>query len=125
MVLGARKAAALDFLQAAREGRAHRELERSVTPDARHHNAYFPAGMEALTRAMAEAAEAQPDSTLDVQRVVAEGDTVVVHSHFRPEPGHLGYAVVHIFRFEGERIAEMWDLGQPVPDDLPNADGMF
>jgi len=32
---------------------------------------------------------------------------------------------VHIFRFEGERIAELWDLGQPVPDGSPNEDGML
>lgn len=121
----ARKRTALAFLDAARAGRIHGQRDRFVTPDARHHNAYFPAGMEALTRAMDEAAVAQPEASLDVQRVLAEGDTVAVHSHFRPEPGHLGYAVMHIFRFEGGRIAELWDFGQPVPEDLPNADGMF
>jgi hypothetical protein len=34
-------------------------------------------------------------------------------------------AVVHIFRFEHDRIAELWDVGQPVSKDSPNENGMF
>ena len=34
-------------------------------------------------------------------------------------------AVVHIFRFEGGRIAELWDLGMPIPEDSVNENGMF
>lgn len=119
------KKMALDFLEAAKEGRVHEELDRFVTPDARHHNAYFAAGMKTLTDAMAKAAEEQPDHTLDVQRVVAEYDTVVVHSHFKQDPEDRGGAAIHIFRFEDDRIAEFWDFGQPVPEEMPNEDGMF
>jgi hypothetical protein len=25
--------------------------------------------------------------------------------------------VVHLFRFAGDHIAELWDVGQPVPDE--------
>jgi hypothetical protein len=32
---------------------------------------------------------------------------------------------VHILRFERGRIVEMWDLGQEIPEDSPNALGMF
>jgi predicted SnoaL-like aldol condensation-catalyzing enzyme len=35
------------------------------------------------------------------------------------------HAVVHIVRFDGEKIAEMWDVGQAVPADSPNENGMF
>ena len=34
-------------------------------------------------------------------------------------------AVVHIFRFEQDRVAELWDLGQPIAADSPNENGMF
>lgn len=119
------KEKALAFLEAAKTGRIADDRERFVTSDARHHNVYFPAGMQALTEAMDKAAEDQPDHTLDVQHVVAEDDTVVVHSHFKQDPDDRGAAVVHIFRFEGDRIAELWDFGQPVPEDMPNEDGMF
>jgi hypothetical protein len=36
-----------------------------------------------------------------------------------------GAALVHVFRFEGDRIAELWDIGQPVPEHSVNAAGMF
>lgn len=119
-----RKAIALDFLRAARQGE-RATLERLVTPGARHHNAYFPAGMPALFDAMVDAVQDAPDRTLDAKHVVAEGDLVVVHSHVHHRRGDLGVAVVHIFRFEGDRIAELWDLGQVIPADSPNRDGMF
>ncbi|MEG0775427.1 MAG: hypothetical protein RR409_19070 [Clostridium sp.] len=34
-------------------------------------------------------------------------------------------AVVHIYRFEGEKIAEMWDISQEIPENSPNENGMF
>ena len=34
-------------------------------------------------------------------------------------------ALVHLFRFEGDRIAELWDIGQPVLALSVNANGMF
>jgi len=33
--------------------------------------------------------------------------------------------VVHILRFEGDRIVELWDIGQEIPQDSPNEHGMF
>jgi predicted SnoaL-like aldol condensation-catalyzing enzyme len=119
-----RKTIATDFMRSARTG-DRPALERLVTPGARHHNAYFAAGMPALFDAMIEAAKAVPDREVDVKRVVADGDYVFVHSHIRHGKGNLGHAVVHIFRFEGDRIAEMWDVGQEVPTEIPNSDGMF
>jgi len=32
---------------------------------------------------------------------------------------------VHLFRFEGDRIVELWDIGQPIPDSSVNANGML
>jgi predicted SnoaL-like aldol condensation-catalyzing enzyme len=119
-----RKTIALDFLRLAREGN-RAGAERLVAPGARHHNPYFAAGMPALLDAMDEAARTVPGRQLDVQRVVADGEYVVIHSHVRRAPAEPGTAVVHILRFEGDRIAELWDIGQAVPVDSPNADGMF
>jgi len=60
-----------------------------------------------------------------VKRVLAEGEFVIVHSHVKQRPGDRGGAVVHIFRFESGRIVELWDVGQPLPEDSPNQYGMF
>ncbi len=117
-----RKAIAVEFLRCARTG-DRAGAARLTAPDARHHNPFFPAGMPALLDAIAAAVN--PDRRTDVKRVIADGDWVVVHSHVRQRPGDTGAAVVHIFRFDGDRIAELWDVGQPVPPESPNADGMF
>ena len=119
-----RKQIATDFLRLARAG-DRAALERLVTPGARHHNAHFAAGMPALFDAMMAATKSAPERTSDVKLVLADGDYVVVHSHVRPTPGDSGVAVVHIFRFEGDRIAELWDVGQKVPAENPNDHGMF
>jgi len=50
---------------------------------------------------------------------------VAVHSRVRLKPDGPRVAVVHILRFEGDRIAELWDVGQPVPPESPNEHGMF
>jgi len=50
---------------------------------------------------------------------------VLTHSRVQQKPSDLGAAVVHIFRFENGNIVELWDLGQPVPEESPNQYGMF
>lgn len=115
---------ATEFLRLARAG--DREgAGRLVHAGARHHNPYFAAGMPALLDAIAAAAAAAPERTVDVKRVIADGEYVVVHSHVRHRPGEPGAAVVHLFRFDGDRIAEWWDVGQAIPAENPNTDGMF
>ena len=75
--------------------------------------------------AMEENAARNPDKVLEIQRALEDGDLVVVHSWVRQKPGELGAAVVHLFRFDGARIVELWDVGQPVPESSPNENGMF
>jgi len=119
-----RKQLALEFLRSARAG-DRTVLDGMVTPNARHHNPYFGAGMPILLDAIVAAAKASPRGEMQVRRVLGDGDLVAVHSHVHQEPGDRGVAVVHLLRFEGERIAEFWDIAQPVPEQNPNSDGMF
>ena len=86
---------------------------------------FFEVSAEALKAGMEENARQNPDKVLEVKRAIAEGDFVTVHSHVRQKPGELGAAIVHIFRFENGRIVELWDLGQPVPENSQNQYGMF
>jgi hypothetical protein len=48
-----------------------------------------------------------------------------VLSHLKRAGAGLEYAVVHIARIADGRIVELWDLGQEIPKDSPNALGMF
>ncbi len=74
---------------------------------------------------MEENARQNPDKRLDVLHVVEEGDVVAVHSRVQQKPDDRGAALVHLFRFEGDRIVELWDIGQPVPAESVNTNGMF
>ena len=58
-----------------------------------------------------------------VNQVIAEGDLVAVHSHLIL--GTEEMTVVHIFRFQDQRIVEMWDIGMALPPDSPNREGAF
>ena len=118
------KEKALHFLQRAAFGSVD-EAFAMVTPGFRHHNPYFPAGADALKAAMAENAIKNQDKVLEVQRALEDGDYVAVHSRIRMQREQHGASVVHIFRFEDGKIAELWDIGQEVPADSPNTDGMF
>lgn len=120
-----KKDAAVAFLKLASSGNVNEAYSKFVGDGFRHHNPYFEGSAESLRAGMEENAQQNPDKALDVKRVIAEGDLVVVHAHVRHKPDDLGAALVHIFRFENGRIVELWDLGQEVPEESPNQYGMF
>lgn len=121
----ARKEAAKDFLRLVASGNVREAFHKYVGPEFRHHNAFFRSDAESLRAAMEENAAQSPNKVLEIQRALEDGDLVAVHSHIRQQPDDRGAAVVHIFRFEGDRIAEAWDVGQAVPESSPNELGMF
>jgi len=115
---------AISFLKNAASGKLD-EAYSMVAPNFRHHNAYFPGDTESLKAGMADAHKQFPNTRIEVQRAIAEGDLVAVHSHVQHAPDKPAIAVVHIFRFEDDRIAELWDVGMEVPQDSPNENGAF
>ncbi len=121
----ARKQTAVQFLQLVEAGDIDRAYQKYVDMHGKHHNPLFPAGFPALKQAMIENHAQFPNKQLTVKNVLGDGDLVVVHSHIVPSPGEKSVAAVHIFRFQGDKIVELWDCGQPVPIDSPNKDGMF
>ena len=93
---------------------------KHVDISGKHHNPFSPAGFPALQKAMAENHLEFPDKQLTVKNVLGDGDPVAVHSRIVMRPGGNSVAAVHIFRFERERIVDLWDCGQPEPVDSPN-----
>ncbi len=120
-----RKEAAVSFLRMAASGGAMQAFERYATPSFRHHNPWFADDARSLAAGMDDNARKFPDKELTVLRVVGEGDLVAVHSVVHHTVGDRGFGLVHIFRFEGDKVAELWDLAQEVPAESPNASGMF
>jgi predicted SnoaL-like aldol condensation-catalyzing enzyme len=123
--MGANKDTAVSFLHLAASGRVRDAYAKCVAANFRHHNPFFAGDAQALMAGMEENARQNPDKRLDILRALEDGDMVAVHSHVRQKADDRGAAVVHVFRFEDDRIAELWDVGQPVPAESVNANGMF
>jgi predicted SnoaL-like aldol condensation-catalyzing enzyme len=62
---------------------------------------------------------------LELKRVIADDDYVVVHYRMVEEEGSRGVAVVDIRRVADGLITEHRDVVQPVPDDARLPHGMF
>ncbi|MBG9589869.1 nuclear transport factor 2 family protein [Cytobacillus firmus] len=119
------KEKAVSFLQLVASGQVREAYQRYISTDFSHHNPYFRGDADSLMLAMEENAAQNPNKILEVKLAMQENETVAVHSHVKQNPGDLGGAVVHIFRFRDGQIAELWDVGQPIPEESPNENGMF
>ena len=120
-----RKQIAVQFLELVVAGQIDEAYRKYVDMAGVHHNAYFAAGFPALKKAMQDDQNQHPDKRLDVQNVLGDGELVAVHSHLIITQGQAEMSVVHLFRFAGDKIVEMWDVGQSIPVDSPNKDGAF
>ena len=118
------KEIAISFLRDAAAGRMDEAYAR-VTSNFRHHNPHFKGDADSLKAGMAEAHRKFPNTTLEIQHVLKEGEMVAVHSRVRHSAELSEIAVVHLFRFENDRIAELWDVGIEAPKDSPNEHGIF
>ncbi|WP_059173270.1 ester cyclase [Bacillus sp. FJAT-27445] len=119
------KEIAVSFLQQVASGKVREAYQSYIAPEFRHHNPYFRGDAESLMRALEENAAQNPQKILEVKLAIEEKDIVVVHSHVKQNPNDFGGVVVHIFRFQDNQIVELWDVGQPLPEDSPNEYGMF
>ena len=113
------------FLRLAASGKLEEAYGKYINSNFRHHNPHFAGDAESLKAGMAEAHKKFPHTALEVQHVLETGDLVAVHSRVRHSPDTPEISVVHIFRFEGDRIAELWDVGMEAPKESPNQNGMF
>jgi predicted SnoaL-like aldol condensation-catalyzing enzyme len=120
-----RKESAVAFLKAVASGQVREAYARYIGPGFKHHNPFFRGDAPSLMQAMEDNAKKNPNKIFEVHAAIEERDRVAVFSHVRQRPEDKGGAVVHIFRFEGDRIVEFWDVGQVVPEQSVNDNGMF
>lgn len=120
-----KKEIAKDFLTLASSGQSRKAFELYVSDNFKHHNVWFKGDGETLMTAMEENAKKTPVKVFEIQRALEDGDLVAVHSHVKPTPNDLGAAVIHIFKFDNDKISELWDFGQAVPENMINENGMF
>ena len=119
-----KKEIAETFLKLASAGEVGEAFDKYVHPDFIHHNAYFAGDRETLKIAMAENAEQFPDKSYESLRTLEDGAFVAVHGKVMLAPDSQ-WSVIHIFRFDGDKIIEAWEASQEVLKDSPNKNGIF
>jgi predicted SnoaL-like aldol condensation-catalyzing enzyme len=119
------KATVTAFYQLAIVEKDFQAARALVGPTYTQHNPQIADGIAGLEQFVADIKDRFPGLSLDIKRLVAEGDYVVGHVHGVREPGQAGSAIVDIFRLEQGRIVEHWDVMQPVPTESANSNTMF
>lgn len=113
------------FLLLCAKGNSRQAFKLYAAQDFKHHNPYFKGNAETMIIAMEEEAKRNTTKIFEILHTVEEGNLVAVHSHIRNQADEPGVAVVHLFSFNAGKIAELWDIGQAVPDQMINENGMF
>jgi predicted SnoaL-like aldol condensation-catalyzing enzyme len=114
-----------DFVELLYVRRAVRlAFERHVAIDYIQHNPSLPDGREEAIELL-EPMFSSAAFTLDVKRILVDGNLAAIHLHARPTPDVLGGAVVDIFRLDGAKIVEHWDVLQQWPETSVNPHPMF
>jgi predicted SnoaL-like aldol condensation-catalyzing enzyme len=89
----------------------------------RQHNPLIGDGMEGLRRFVARMMASRPDAHGEIKRVFADGDYVILHSHWQGlSDDPRGEAV---YKSENGKVVEHWDVIQPIPETVANNNTMF
>jgi len=115
-----------EFYELAFNGRQPAEaVARYMGSYYRQHNPQAADGAEPFTGFVVGFTQTFPDLHLNIKRLIAEGDLVVVHSHITRNAEDRGMAVVDIFRLENGKVVEHWDVLQEIPEAAANTNTMF
>jgi predicted SnoaL-like aldol condensation-catalyzing enzyme len=104
-------------------------FERWVDPGYIQHNPYAATGRDAAIAFLEPFVANNPGQKTEIRRIIADGNLVAVHSHGWNESGDAaakrGFSVVDMFRVDGCKVMEHWDVLQPVPEAAANTNTMF
>jgi predicted SnoaL-like aldol condensation-catalyzing enzyme len=89
------------------------------------HNPNAATGSAGLKEMLDRAKVKYPKAEHRVKRMLVDGDLVAAHVHVIFQPGEAGFAVVDLFRIAHGRIAEHWDVMQPITASTKNNNGRF
>lgn len=93
------------------------------------HNPLAADGRQSFVDFFTPFVQQNPAYRVEVKRIIAQGDLVMVHSLAKTNKDDRGMAVVDIFRLKRVNgkpmIAEHWDVGQPIPEKSANKNTMF
>ena len=120
----ANKKTVLEFYEMALNRKDFDAAAKFIGPRYVQHNPTAPDGPEGFKAFLNFLREKFPDSHSEIKRAFADGDYVILHVHSVREKGSRGRAIVDIFKLEGGKIVEHWDVAQGVPEKAAS-NGMF
>jgi predicted SnoaL-like aldol condensation-catalyzing enzyme len=119
------KRVVVDYYQTAFDGNPEKAVADHFGDRYIQHNPEAADGPEAFIGFVKWLRSEYPRLTLEIKRVIAEGDLVATHSHLILEPGKPGRALADFFRLENGKVVEHWDVIHDVPSTSANPNGMF
>jgi predicted SnoaL-like aldol condensation-catalyzing enzyme len=119
------KRVVVDYYRTAFDGNPEKAVADHFGDRYIQHNPDATDGPEAFIGYVKWLRSEHPHLTLEIKRVIAEGDLVATHSHLILEPGQPSLALADFFRLERGKVVEHWDVIQEVPDTAANPNGMF
>ena len=105
------------------EMKVREAFERYVDEGYIQHNPAVVDGREAAI-AHLDGLLAAPQVSMDVRRVLVDGDYAVAHLIGRQGPHDPGHALMNIFRMKDGIIMEHWDVAQAIPEVTASGRGM-
>lgn len=99
--------------------------EKMLTEDYVQHNPRVPNGRKGFIDFFKGFAASRPNFKSTILRSAASGDLVWTHVKVSDGSGKGDTVLVNIFRVVNGKIAEHWDVVQPVPETAANGNGMF
>lgn len=93
-------------------------LDDLLAPDFINHNPQTTNGLDASKYLFAQVGAIDAD----LHRMVAEGDLVAVHAHYKTPAETAG---MDFFKLRDGKIVEHWDVIQPLPERTASGQDMF
>ena len=96
-----------------------------MTADYIQHNPTAVSGRNGLLEHVKELNTQYPERKIIFHHMIAEANFVTTHIQFILKPGEVTCAGMDLFRFEGDKLAEHWDVIQMIPEKSMNNNSMF
>ncbi|HMD38574.1 MAG TPA: nuclear transport factor 2 family protein [Candidatus Acidoferrum sp.] len=113
------------YLKALNDGDVDGAFRLYAGKSYKQHNPLVEDGEEGVRKFAAWIRENRPKARAEIKRVFGDGDYVILHVFWSGLFGERGEAVVDIFRLDGGKVVEHWDVIQAIPETAVNKNTMF
>jgi predicted SnoaL-like aldol condensation-catalyzing enzyme len=107
------------------EKKPQEAFDKYSVPEYIQHNPLAEDGAVPTIAFLNEWIAKNPESSVEVKKVIAEGNLVAIHHHLRQSPDVPGLACTEWYRLENGKVVEHWDTAQPMPTQSKNPHPMF